>query len=380
MLNLIQLRALIYKLLPGPLCRYDPDKPVQTATFQNRKAITASEIPSKLIVDMNNAVNGYPNLAIGFVVSQSSPLVNEFLQACDNLGVVGHIFDPGSIDFFDDIYAMGVRILFVRPNYKTDLQRKIFDEKVRVLRDDADLVVLPSEIELRIYEAKRELSLFVENQKIPHPETHLFYKETEALAFLEKATFPLIVKSHRGASSSGVEILHDKSESQSFVRLIFRQRYYSKRVADVRDFEYGYVLFQVYLKCVREFRIIKIGDSWFGHEKVAKSNSPLMSGSGENLWTPPSTELLNFCNRIARKHDFQTMCFDVFQTTEGEFLINELQCWFGSYDPSQMYINGIPGRYIQRDGDWVFDPGYYNVHASMSLRLASGLHLMKSES
>jgi hypothetical protein len=69
------------------------------------------------------------------------------------------------------------------------------------------------------------------------------------------------------------------------------------------------------------------------------------------------------------KHGFTCMCFDVFREQSGAYLVNELQTWFGSYNPSQMYIDGVPGRYVRKKGTWAFEPGLFNTNGGANLRL-----------
>jgi len=68
------------------------------------------------------------------------------------------------------------------------------------------------------------------------------------------------------------------------------------------------------------------------------------------------------------------MCFDIFEESDGNLLVNELQTWFGSYNPSQMYIDGIPGRYITHDDVWRFERGLFNIRGSITLRIVDAIN------
>jgi len=93
----------------------------------------------------------------------------------------------------------------------------------------------------------------------------------------------------------------------------------------------------------------------------------------------PSHDLLNFCYNIAERFHFTTMCFDIFENKKGEYFVNELQTWFGSYDPTEMYVNSIPGRYRMIEGKWIFEPGFYNIFGSNVLRLIHFISLLQEE-
>lgn len=366
------LRSRLYSILPLVFKRNSLAVPWLEAVdgVSSSAGCVSPDDAESIAVDFSSLTHVTDGFSVGFIVLSGSPLIPAFQSACNRLGVLGKIFDPTCVSFLDEIRQAHCDCFLVRPEYKTALLRRVFEEKISALRYLTDVKIFPGEIELRVYESKRELAMFLEVSGIPHPETNVFFREHEALDFVADAVFPLVFKSNRGAASSGVEILETKQQAERLIRQIFRRVYFGERVADLRDFDYGYALFQEFLPAVREFRIIKIGESWFGHEKASGKGSPFMSGSGLNKWTPPSFDVLDFCGEIASKHKFDFMCFDVFQTTGGRFLINELQTWFGSFNDSQMYIDGVPGRYIKKDGEWIFQKGSFNVDNGLALRLS----------
>lgn len=366
------LRSRIYSMLPLVFKRNSLALPRLGAV--NRVSSSAGSVSpadaESVAVEFSSLAHVAGGFSVGFIVLSGSPLIPAFQSACNRLGIQGRLFDPTCASFFDEIGQAHCNCFLVRPEYKTALLRRVFEEKISALRDLTKMKIFPGEKELRVYESKRELAMFLEVSGVPHPETNVFFREHEAIDFVADAVFPLVFKSNRGAASSGVEILETKQQAEKLIRQIFRRVYFGERVADLRDFDYGYALFQEFLPAVREFRIIKIGESWFGHEKASGNGSPFMSGSGLNKWTPPSFEVLDFCSEIALKHKFDFMCFDVFQTTDGRLLINELQTWFGSFNDSQMYIDGVPGRYIKKDSEWIFQKGSFNVDNGLALRLS----------
>lgn len=63
------------------------------------------------------------------------------------------------------------------------------------------------------------------------------------------------------------------------------------------------------------------------------------------------------------------MDVDIFETKDGRFVINELQASFGSYLDYQMCIDGVPGRYRDLNGEFVFEEGEFNVLGSTKLKI-----------
>lgn len=315
-----------------------------------------------------------PSRNVGLIALADDDVVKYFFDSCSLLNITGELFDPSRSDFVQRITNTPISVFVCRPCHATTQSRLMYKEKFDAVSQLRGKSFFPNTVEQRIYEAKRELAYFLEANHIPHPRTRIFHSKAEALAFSAKCTYPQVFKTHNGAGSFGVEILRDRKKLDYLIQEIFDRYYINKSLSDYRDIDYGYILLQEFVEDVREFRVIKIGDSWFGHEKHKEAHQEFMSGSGVNKWTPPPHDLLDFCSELSRAHGLHTMCFDIFLDKNGQYLVNELQTWFGSYNPSQMYINEIPGRYVEIDGTWIFEPGLFNDLHGLPLRLVSILN------
>jgi glutathione synthase/RimK-type ligase-like ATP-grasp enzyme len=316
---------------------------------------------------------------VGFIALEETPLWANFRDAAYGLGLTPILIDPTSVKFFENIAKANLTAVFVRPDYSTKIIRSAFDEKIRFIRDLDYLKVFPSELELRIYESKRSLFYFLKLNAIPHPKTEIFFRHAEAISYLEGVSYPLVVKTNAGAASSGVEIVKSKLTAKAMVSDFFKYKYYSKKVRDLRDFDYGYMIIQEYVKNLREFRVVKIGESWFVHEKIATKGEVFISGSGEKSWDLPDLAILDFCEGIADQHRFDTIAMDIFATDTGEYLVNELQAWFGHSTPNLMLVDGKKGRFLRGKSGWEFEEGDFNKFGSMKLRIAASLSLDVTE-
>lgn len=333
-----------------------------------------ADLRSSYTVDFKSMLQKPISGPIGLIAFEKDDVVEPFIAACKTLGADYEIFDPVCSSFFKRIKLSNCFFYISRPSHVLALQRELFLEKEVALRSYLGKQVYPCLIEHEIYEAKRVLAYFLEANELPHPKTFITYSRSEALSFLESCSFPQVFKTRNGAGSTGVEIIYTKNQGRKLVELLFDALYINKALTDYRDIDYGYIFFQEFVPNVREFRVIKVGDSWFGHEKAKLDEQEFMSGSGVNYWTPPPHELLDFCSDIAHRYGFIVMCFDVFMDEHGQYLINELQTWFGSYNPSQMYVDGVPGRYRQSGQEWVFEAGLFNDLQSVPLRLLAYLN------
>lgn len=331
----------------------------------------------KYSVDPKQLVRPSRDYLFGFLLCPNKEDLENIQGSSAALGTRFQIYDIRSPSLFKELRGSACDGLFIRPAHDNNVLRNLFHEAARVLSSESRIRLYPSIRELSIYEAKRTLANFLEINGIPHPPTRVFYDFRSAAEFFQSASFPLIFKTHVGSSANGVEILRSRRQALRLARQLFLRYYLRRAEIDRRSREWGYMIIQEYLESVKEFRIIKIGDSWFGHQKWKTAGQVFLSGSGSTRLIDPPKDLLDFCYDIAERFRFTSMDFDVFQDERGDFLINELQTWFGSYNPSQMYIDDVPGRYRKLEGKWVFEPGLYNTYGSFLLRLVHFVQILE---
>lgn len=303
-----------------------------------------------------------------------------FRRACDALGIHHKIIDIDGSSFLEEIREFSPQVCFVRPSHDSAQQRTRHLERIQGLSNLEGMVLYPSLRELSFYESKLSLAYFLQANNIPHPPTWSFLYKHEALEFVATADLPLVFKITSGSGASGVEFVRTIKEARDLINLVFDRVYYNRQAIDPRTGDYGYMLLQQFVPNSREFRIIKIGNRWFGHEKHKMADQEFFSGSGHNLWTAPPKDLLDFCHGLATRYGFMAMCFDIFATSTGEYLVNELQTWFGSFSDSQMYIDSVPGAYVRsEEGEWKFQAGNFNTFGSNTLRILDALEHLSAQ-
>jgi len=300
------------------------------------------------------------------------------VEACKAAGIRYVIYDITDPDLMGKLMASDCDGIFI-VSFSNTVVHSVFSEITNLILTETKLRIYPTLRELNFYESKRALASFLVANDIPHPVTKVFYDFDRAAAYLEACSYPIVFKTSSGASASGVEILKTKKQAIQLARNLFFKYYLRKLESEKRNIEWGYMLLQDFVRDAKEFRIIKVGDSWFGYQKWKEDYQTYFSGSGTQKMINPSLDLLDFCYDIAAKFGFTTMCFDIFQDLKGNYLVNELQTWFGSYDPSEMYVDNVPGRYRKLDGTWIFEPGFYNVYGSNLLRINHFASLLQKE-
>jgi hypothetical protein len=291
-----------------------------------------------------------------------------YIGACRDLGVPYRLVDISGPDWIDVVKNCGCDVFLVWPSGLITAWKQMFDERLKVIVKQLGKTIYPTYDEMWIYESKRRMHYWLEANKIPHPKTWVFYNRQEALGFAKEIELPVIIKIDLGSGASGVRIFQKRSALLRFVRRCFGKGIV-RTGGDSRDRQWGSVVFQEYLPDVVEWRIIRMGDSYFGHQKLRKGE--FHSGSGKVGWYDPPKELFDFVRSVTDAGRFTSMDLDIFETGDGRFIVNELQCVFGSILPYQMLVNGRAGRYLYESsrGSWAFEEGIFCQNACCNLRV-----------
>ena len=296
-----------------------------------------------------------------------------YILACRELKVSYKTVDIFASDWVNQIRDSGCDAFVVWPGEFIQEWKRLYDERLRFLTIEMKEMLYPSYDSLWLYGSKQRQRDWMDIKGFPHPEAWVFYNRGEAMDFIKNAKLPLVVKLDIGATASGVWILNSFQSARKFVENAFSKGIIGKR-ADLRSRQWRFLQFQEFIPEIREWRIIRIGDSYFGHEKG--KTGEFHSGSDVVGWFAPPRKALDMIHTVTETGGFRSMAMDVFETPDGNLLINELQSVFGSVDTAQMYIDGIPGRYKRVNGEFVFDEGHFCKNASCNLRIEDLLGLL----
>lgn len=311
------------------------------------------------------------------------------------------MFDLTVEAWLEEINAYSPDLLLLKPSGITSLYRSLYQERLEILVISLNYKTFPSLEEVRIYENKRYFAYWAKANDLPHPKTWVYYNRKEALKAAKTMKLPLVGKMNIGASGNGVQILQTKDQVKKYIQRAFSvglvsstgpklrqgkliQRAWQKfthpkelinRLRTYRDIasdsQKGYIILQEFIKHDYEWRAVRIGDSYFAHKKMVSNEKA--SGSLAKEYEAPPTELLNFVRSLTDKFRFRSVAIDVFEPVQGQYLINEIQCIFGQSDPYQMLVDGNPGRYLFKDGEWIFEKGDFNSNSSYDLRLKDAI-------
>ena len=326
-------------------------------------------------------------------------------KACGRFKIDYHIVDLTREDWFHQLSNKRFDCCLLRPPCKLSKFIELYKQRVRIIDQYLKIPVFPSLSQVEIYEDKRYLSYFLKARNIPHPETKVFYYKDEALKYLGQVELPLVGKTSHGAGGTGVEILKTRKQAESYVSKAFSRkgikrafgpnrvtgnvRKWARKALDLSYFfrklkEYidiysdsqkGYVIFQQYIPHDFEWRAVNIGGSYFAHKKIKAGDKA--SGSKGIDYVKPPIELLDFVRSICEAEQFDNMAIDLFEDSAQGYLVNELQTIFGHEQSYILRVNGKIGRYVYKEGEWIFQEGDFNTNESFDLRLQHVMKLME---
>lgn len=302
-----------------------------------------------------------------------------YIRACLDLGVPFRVVDIEVDDWLAAIARSGCQRFLVWPDATESLWAQLFKDRCRLIEEELGFDVYPGIAECWVYENKFRLRDWLTVKDLPHPRTWVFVRRIDAEAFAADCELPLVFKTGFGASSTGVRVVRSRRRLRSIISRSFGRGHVPSG-HDMRDREWGKILLQEFLPDVTEWRMVRIGDSYFGHPKGRLGE--FHSGSGRVDWTAPDGRHLDLLHRVTECGGFRSMAADLFETTDGRLLINELQTVFGaSTSVDQMRVDGKAGRMIRADdGSWYFQEGDFARNACADARVLDFLAMTEMAS
>tara|TARA_Y100001956_G_C4126044_1_gene190121 strand:- start:2478 stop:3464 length:987 start_codon:yes stop_codon:yes gene_type:complete len=327
-------------------------------------------------------------MKIGILTSFVGDYKN-YIKACEAMGVdyeVIDIFDAGWLELVKKSKCDG---FMVRPPCDSEERKYCFDERVYSIVTHLQKKIYPSMGEISIYENKRNLHYWLKINGYKHADTNVSLTKDEAIKYISSCEYPIIAKSNIGAMASGVVKINNISQAKRYVNSIFG--YFDGKLAIgkmpvTRKFKFKipmigraqkhYAIFQECLDVKWEWRIIRINNSYFGYRKLLGSDG-FASGNHLDGWGNPPEELLYLVKEMCDKGSFYSMAVDFLETNDGQFYVNEMQTCFGASNPSQMYIDDKPCRYLWNGNEFELEYGYFCENGCSNLRVEHFVELLK---
>lgn len=300
-----------------------------------------------------------------------------YVSACQTLRISYKVIDILADDWVEKFRHSGCQAVLVWPSCSTTVIKQVYDNRLRILEHDLRIILFPSWQECWLTEHKPRLRDWLIAHHIPHPKTWVFYEKNQALEFSLNTLLPVVCKTATGAGGSGVIIIRNRRELKRIINQAFGVGLRPHR-HDVFDRQRGFIFFQEYLHNVEEWRMVRIGDFYFGHRKDIGLDG-MHSGSQRWSLIEPSHDLLDLLKKVTDISGFSSMDVDVFRSNDGRLFVNELQTVFGcNIRESTLPLYVTPGYnegcYLWVDNKWVFNAGDYWRNHMCDLRVQ---HLIK---
>ncbi|MCD6363519.1 MAG: lysine biosynthesis protein LysX [Synergistetes bacterium] len=185
-------------------------------------------------------------------------------------------------------------------------------------------------------------SLILSENGIPVPRTYLAFSPESALEAIERVGYPAVLKPVNGSWGRLLAKVNDRDAAEAVLehkytlgngvqRIFYIQEYVKKPGRDIRSFIVG-------RKCVAA--IYRISPHWITNT----------ARGGEARNCPLTPELIELSEKSAQAVDGEIVALDIFETPQGDLLVNEINHspeFRNSITPTGVNIPGEIVRYIK---------------------------------
>ena len=358
---------LVRKVIPRPvrfaLQRIVPASEMKLRYFERRNPLSG--------IERGDGDGLHGATRVGIFKNRAQYHTN-YVAACLEIGVPFEVIDLYGDDWLERTRAAGCNVFLAWPDATSTPAAKVVKDRLHLLATSSNLRIVPNERELWLYEDKIRVADWLRQHAVPHPTTWVFHERAEAESFAADCELPVVTKTAFGAAATGVRILRRRSQVRSTIARAFGSGILANG-ADLRDREWGRLLFQAHVDIAHEWRMVRIGDAYFGHPKGRRGT--FHSGSGRVEWDVPSDRHLDLLHDVTEMGGFRSMAVDVFETSGGVLLVNELQTVFGASTAiDQMRVAGEPGRMVRGPSGWRFEAGDFARNACANARVLDALY------
>ena len=205
-------------------------------------------------------------------------------------------FDSNIDAFLDSVIAYNPnKILWRSGNFVIS---KFKDEAYRLLLDKTKIQVVSNWNTHWLFDHKIRQTCLFKLHNIPHPETHIYFTEKEAMDSLKTVEYPFVIKADGGAGSKSIRFVEDKETGMDIIGNAFRRQ--GKWTG--HEYENHVIYAQEYLpiKYIWRVSIFKNKLAW-GVKQSVKPGTIKASNQGLYEFPPVPNVLLNLVLRIGKK-------------------------------------------------------------------------------
>jgi hypothetical protein len=287
-------------------------------------------------------------MIIGLCDRMAEEWLEEFQRGCQRLGLEYRVIRIGRGDWLEQLAGLDAfiwRVIMSDASCMAEARTKI------PLIESMGIPCFPSRQMLWLFDDKIRESFFFQIHGYPLAKTEIFFDGEAAREFLAKTAYPIVTKSHCGASSSGVALLRTPEEARRLVDRIFQpMTFWDKVLAKffyIPRLERGdlllqlqyryrrscpqYAYFQEFIHTDCDWRITTLGKDLVS--VFVRRNRPNdFRASGGGLWEKVEepnlpVEACDLALRISHEQGFISMTYD-FMRAEDHWVIGEISYSF----------------------------------------------------
>lgn len=259
--------------------------------------------------------------------------------------------------------------------------RQIARRLLPVLEQELGLAVYPDQATCWHYDDKIAQYYLLRAAGVPMPDTWVWFDQGQALDWVERASFPLVIKLWTGAASQNVRLVPDRRSAQNWIKRLFTTgvghldekllypvppwllrlwngvQFIAKGRAPYRPWELhkGYVYLQEFLPDnPYDTRVWVIGNRAFAIRRYNRPDDFRASGSGRVEWDPGLIDMdaVTLAFDVAQRLRLSSVNLDIMRR-KGEFVVGEISytavswCFYecpGHWERDQQQIRWVPGH------------------------------------
>ena len=357
---------------------YDSLKPI---SFLNLSAKSRGSIGSRRVIPENEQLENPPKLYMDWPDNVSKPFVglvkneaklknNANWPKFERFLKVNNIpyeeYEINKSDFIKEGKKYDIVVWRTETSYAKHWEAA---DKVEIIQNHLGKMILPTCESLWMDEDKvREQYLF-EINNLPAIKTFISHSKDEVMHYIEDCEYPFISKDKTCAGSDGVHLIKNKRQAKALCNKIFSS---GQKTNESYAKQKDYVCFQEFVPNYGfDLRIIMIGNSYFGYYRYPNKGDYKASGSGiieKKLLPQDVMELAKKARECLPKSYLLAVDFLQDKRDENYYII-ETSIFIGIESCEQLMINGVPGRYIEKDGVFIFEPGRFWLQELMMQEL-----------
>ncbi|QLY39822.1 hypothetical protein HF295_02685 [Hujiaoplasma nucleasis] len=259
-------------------------------------------------------------------------------------------YDTVYIDRLDWIKNIKQYDLIIwKPKFMGNESSQFFKEKVYFIQHILKKIIIPNYETVWHFDSKIAQSYIFDHINAKVVKTYTSFDYNESIRIANNLDYPIVVKKSNGAGSTGVSLCKSKKKLIRKIDNHFIFNKFKNHILNTKHDNFGYFYAQKFLKNnLKDLRITVIGDKYaFWFWRTNRNNDFRASGSGLiDYNTPVDKSIIEYCAKINKDNNFDSMAYDILFDEKGNFYIIEM-----SYGYSDIAVRNSNGYfYISEDG------------------------------